>query len=419
MTAETAARRLGSRSVALVLAGGRGARLGQLTDRRAKPAVYFGGKYRIIDFALSNCINSGVRRIYVLTQYKAHSLLRHIQRSWDFLRGELNEFVDLLPAQQRRDESMWYRGTADAVWQNLDILRAEDPEYVFILAGDHVYKMDYSLMLEEHVERGADLSVGCVEVPRAQASGFGIMDVSAEGRVTRFLEKPEDPPCIPGQPDQCLASMGIYVCRADFLYEVLDSDAENPESTHDFGRDFLPRMVRTSSVRAHRLSTSCVRREGSEPYWRDVGTLDAYWEANIDLTRVTPDLDLYDPDWRIFTERLQLPPAKFVFDDETRRGMAVDSVVADGCVLSGGLVRRSLVSHAVRVSSYASVEETVMLPECHIGREARIRKAIIHRGVDIPEGLVIGEDPELDAARFHRTAQGITLVTRDMIQRLK
>ena len=419
MTAETPARRLGSRSVALVLAGGRGARLGQLTDRRAKPAVHFGGKYRIVDFALSNCINSGVRRIYVLTQYKAHSLLRHIQRSWDFLRGELNEFVDLLPAQQRRDESMWYRGTADAVWQNLDILRAEDPEYVFILAGDHVYKMDYSLMLEEHVDSGADLSVGCVEVPRHQASGFGVMDVNAEGRVTRFLEKPADPPGIPGQPDQCLASMGIYVCRADFLYEVLDSDAENPESTHDFGRDFLPLLVEEASVRAHRLSASCVRRKDAEPYWRDVGTLDGYWEANIDLTRVTPDLDLYDPDWRIFTERLQLPPAKFVFDDETRRGMAVDSVVADGCVLSGALVRRSLLSYEVRVSSFAAVEESVILPACHIGRKARIRRAIVDRGVDIPEGLVVGEDAAADAARFYRTPQGITLITKDMIDRLR
>ncbi|HVU04373.1 MAG TPA: glucose-1-phosphate adenylyltransferase [Polyangiaceae bacterium] len=418
MPVETAARRLGSRSVALVLAGGRGSRLAQLTDRRAKPAVHFGGKYRIIDFALSNCINSGVRRIYVLTQYKAHSLLRHIQRSWDFLRGELNEFVDLLPAQQRRDESMWYRGTADAVWQNLDILKAEDPEYVFILAGDHVYKMDYTLMLEEHVERGADLTVGCMEVPRSQAHEFGVMDVDASGRVTRFLEKPKEPPGIPGDPDQSLASMGIYVCRADFLYDVLDSDAANPESTHDFGRDFLPTLVASEGIWAHRLSTSCVRREDAAPYWRDVGTLDAYWEANLDLTRVTPDLDLYDPDWRIFTERLQLPPAKFVFDDETRRGTAVDSVVSDGCIVSGALVRRSLLSHEVRVNSYATVEETVILPNCHIGRKARVRRAIIDRGVVIPEGLVIGEDPELDAKRFHRTPHGVTLVTRDMIDRL-
>jgi glucose-1-phosphate adenylyltransferase len=416
---DTAAGRFGSKSVALVLAGGRGARLAHLTDRRAKPAVHFGGKYRIVDFALSNCINSGVRRIYVLTQYKAHSLLRHIQRSWDFLRGELNEFVDLLPAQQRIDEMMWYRGTADAVWQNLDILRAEDPEYVVILAGDHVYKMDYSIMLAEHVERGADMSVGCVEVPIAEASGFGVMDVDEKDRITRFLEKPRDPPGLPHQPHLCLASMGIYVCRADFLYDVLDLDAADPDSTHDFGRDFLPKLVDRVGVYAHRLGLSCVRREGAAPYWRDVGTLDAYWEANIDLTRVTPDLDLYDPDWRIFTERLQLAPAKFVFDDATRRGMSVDSVVADGCIVSGATVRRSLLSFGVRVNSYSVVEETVVLPEAQIGRKAHLRRAIIDRGVVLPEGIVIGEDPEADAARFHRTPHGITLVTRDMLDRLR
>ncbi|HEX4340020.1 MAG TPA: glucose-1-phosphate adenylyltransferase [Polyangiaceae bacterium] len=418
MPVETAAGRFGSKSVALVLAGGRGARLAHLTDRRAKPAVHFGGKYRIIDFALSNCINSGVRRIYVLTQYKAHSLLRHIQRSWDFLRGELNEFVDLLPAQQRIDEMMWYRGTADAVWQNLDILRAENPEYVVILAGDHVYKMDYSVMLAEHAERGADMSVGCVEVPIREASGFGVMDVDENDRITRFLEKPRDPPGLPHQPHLSLASMGIYVCRADFLYDVLDLDAADPDSTHDFGRDFLPKLVDKVGVYAHRLGASCIRREGAAPYWRDVGTLDAYWEANIDLTRVTPDLDLYDPDWRIFTERLQLAPAKFVFDDATRRGMSVDSVVADGCIVSGATVRRSLLSFGVRVNSYSVVEETVVLPEVQIGRKAHVRRAIIDRGVIIPEGMVIGEDPENDAKRFHRTPQGITLVTREMIDRL-
>jgi glucose-1-phosphate adenylyltransferase len=419
MSPETSSRRYGNRSVALVLAGGRGARLAHLTDRRAKPAVHFGGKYRIIDFALSNCINSGVRRIYVLTQYKAHSLLRHIQRSWDFLRGELDEFVDLLPAQQRVDELMWYRGTADAVWQNLDILRAEDPEYVVILAGDHVYKMDYSIMLEEHAERGADLSVGCIEVPLDQASQFGVIAVNEQDRITKFLEKPKDPPCIPGQPNQALASMGIYVCRAEFLYDVLDLDAADPESTHDFGRDFLPKLVDKVGVWAHRLGKSCVRKEDAAPYWRDVGTLDAYWEANIDLTRVTPDLNLYDKDWRIFTERLQLPPAKFVFDDATRRGMAVDSVVTDGCIVSGATVRRSLLSFGVRVNSYSVVQETVALPECQIGRKAHVRRAIIDRGVVIPEGMIIGEDPDADAARFHRTANGITLVTKEMIDRLR
>ncbi len=419
MSPETSARRFGNRSVALVLAGGRGARLGKLTDRRAKPAVHFGGRYRIIDFALSNCINSGVRRIYVLTQYKAHSLLRHIQRSWDFLRGELNEFVDLLPAQQRVDELMWYRGTADAVWQNLDILRAENPEYVVILAGDHVYKMDYSIMLEEHAERGADLTVGCFEVPREQSPAFGVMEVDASDRITRFLEKPKDAPGIPGQPEMCLASMGIYVCRAEFLYDLLDLDAADPNSTHDFGRDFLPKLVDRVAVYAHRLGKSCVRNVDAPPYWRDVGTLDAYWEANIDLTRVTPDLNLYDESWQIFTERRQLAPAKFVFDDATRRGMAVDSVVADGCVVSGATVRRSLLSYGVRVNSYSVVHESVVLPDAKIGRKAHIRRAIIDRGVVIPEGLVVGEDPDADAARFHRTAQGITLVTADMIERLR
>jgi len=418
MPSETQARRLGNRSVALVLAGGRGSRLGPLTDRRAKPAVHFGGKYRIVDFALSNCINSGVRRIYVLTQYKAHSLLRHIQRSWDFLRGELDEFVDLLPAQQRIDDVTWYRGTADAVWQNLDILRAEGPEYIVILAGDHVYKMDYSVMLQEHVDTGADLTVGCVEVPRAQGSGFGIMDVTSDDHVTGFLEKPADPPSIPGQPGLCLASMGIYVCRASYLYDVLDHDAEDTESTHDFGRDFLPKLVKHGRVHAHRLNRSCIRREDAEPYWRDVGTIDAYWEANIDLTRVTPDLDLYDPEWRIFTERLQLPPAKFVFDDERRRGMAVDSVVTDGCVVSGAHVRRSLISYQVRVNSYAIVEESVILPECYVGRSSRLRRVVVDRGVRIPEGLVVGEDPAEDARRFHRSPQGITLITQEMISRL-
>jgi glucose-1-phosphate adenylyltransferase len=290
---------------------------------------------------------------------------------------------------------------------------------VVILAGDHVYKMDYSLMLAEHVERGADITVGCVEVPIKEASGFGVMDVDENDRITRFLEKPRDPPGLPHQPHLCLASMGIYVCRADFLYDVLDLDAADPDSTHDFGRDFLPKLVDRVGVYAHRLGNSCVRREGAAPYWRDVGTLDAYWEANIDLTRVTPDLDLYDPDWRIFTERLQLAPAKFVFDDATRRGMAVDSVVADGCIVSGATVRRSLLSFGVRVNSYAVMEETVVLPEAQIGRKAHVRRAIIDRGVVLPEGIVIGEDPDADAARFHRTPHGITLVTRDMLDKLR
>jgi glucose-1-phosphate adenylyltransferase len=407
-----------ARSVALVLAGGRGSRLHQLTDLRAKPAVHFGGNYRIIDFALSNCINSGIRRTYVLTQYKSHSLLRHVQRAWNFLRGELGEFVDLLPAQQRIDETMWYRGTADAVWQNLDILRAEAPEYIVILAGDHVYKMDYSIMLAEHIARGADLTVGCVEVPRLEATAFGVMAVDVEGRVTDFLEKPSEPPGIPGQPDLALASMGIYVCTAEFLYDVLNRDALDPESTHDFGRDFIPTLTGRGTVWSHRFSDSCVRHPSAEPYWRDVGTIHGYWEANIDLTRVTPDLDLYDSSWRIFTASAQLPPAKFIFDDEERRGMAVDSVVADGAIVSGGTVRRSLLSRDVRVHSYAYLEEAVLLPDCHIGRSARLKRVIVDRGVVIPEGMVIGEDPDADARRFHRSESGITLVTQRMLDDL-
>ncbi|MCA9578228.1 MAG: glucose-1-phosphate adenylyltransferase [Polyangiales bacterium] len=419
MTQNAEHRRLASRSVALVLAGGRGSRLKQLTDRRAKPAVHFGGKYRIVDFALSNCLNSGLRRIYVLTQYKSHSLLRHIQRGWSFLRADVNEFVDLLPAQQRVDESMWYRGTADAVWQNLDILRAEGPEYVVILAGDHIYKMDYAAMLEEHVARGADCSVACVEVPRDQAREFGVMDTDASGRIISFLEKPAEPPCVPGKPEVSLASMGIYVCNAEFLYDSLVRDAKDEGSTHDFGRDFIPSFVSSAKLYAHDFSKSC-QRSGNEHgnYWRDVGTLDAYWEASLDLTSVTPELDLYDPNWRIFTHSSQLAPAKFVFDDAGRRGTAMDSVVSEGVIVSGAEVRRSLLSTQARVNSYASLQQAVILPEVNIGRHARLNKVIVDRGVNIPEGLVVGEDPVLDAQRFERTPGGVCLISAEMIAAL-
>lgn len=412
-------RRAGARCVAMVLAGGRGSRLKHLTDRRAKPAVPFGGKYRIVDFALSNCVNSGIRRVYVATQYKSHSLLRHIQRGWGFMNGEINEFVDLLPAQQRVDESMWYRGTADAVWQNLDILRAEDPEYVLILAGDHIYKMDYSVMLQEHIARGADVSVGCVTVPRRDASDFGVMHVDQSDRITAFLEKPADPPCIPGDPDRSLASMGIYVCNADFLYDVLNRDAIDPTSTHDFGRDFVPSLVSNAKLFAHRFTKSTVGANlGEKAYWRDVGTVDAYWEANIDLTNVTPSLDLYDRSWPIFTYSAQQPPAKCIFDDDDRRGTAIDSVLSGGVIVSGAQVRKSLLSTAVRVNSFAQLEGAVVLPECDIGRHARLHNVVLDRGVRIPEGMVIGEDPEEDSARFHRSEGGVTLVTKAMLDRL-
>jgi len=407
------------RAVALVLAGGRGSRLKQLTDRRAKPAVYFGGKFRIIDFALSNCINSGFRRIGVLTQYKSHSLLRHLQRGWGYLRGEMNEFVDLLPAQQRISETAWYQGTADAVFQNLDILRSHEPEYVLILAGDHIYKMDYGALLLDHIARKADVTVPCVEVPRMQATGFGVMHVDEQRRVIGFVEKPADPPAIPGKPDRALASMGIYVFNAEFLFEQLERDAADPASSRDFGKDLIPYLVPRARVMAHDFADSCIQDgPGDEPYWRDVGTIDAYWEANIDLTRVTPALNMYDRDWPIFTYQEQLPPAKFVFDDANRRGMAVDSLVSGGCIISGSVVRQSLLFSSVRVNSYSELTECVVLPECDIGRRCRLTKVVIDRGVDIPEGLVVGEDAELDAARFYRTENGVCLITRDMIDRL-
>jgi glucose-1-phosphate adenylyltransferase len=390
-----------------------------LTDDRAKPAVFFGGKYRIVDFVLSNCINSGIRRIYVATQYKSHSLLRHIQRGWGILRGEMNEFIDLLPAQQRVDEELWYRGTADAVWQNIDILRAEGPDYVLVLAGDHIYRQDYGMMLEHHVRTGADVTVGCVEVPRAEASGFGVMDVNAEGRVVGFLEKPAEPPGLPDKPDRTLASMGIYVFTASTMYDELQRDSEIASSTHDFGRDFIPYLVKNAKVMAHSLTESAIYSAGqTEPYWRDVGTLDAYWSANIDLCAVTPALDLYDQRWPIWTYQAQLPPAKFVFDQDGRRGMATDSLVSGGCIVSGARVTRSVIFNEVRINSYGHLSGTVVLPHCNIGRHVRLEQCIIDRGCAIPEGLVVGEDPVLDAQRFHRSPGGITLITQQMLDNL-
>jgi glucose-1-phosphate adenylyltransferase len=406
------------RALALVLAGGRGSRLKQLTDRRAKPAVHFGGKFRIIDFALSNCISSGFRRISVITQYKSHSLLVHLQRGWNFLRGEMDEFVDFLPAQQRIDETSWYQGTADAVYQNLDILKSRRAEWVLILAGDHVYKMDYAAMLAWHIERGADVTVPCVEVPRMEATGFGVMHVDDDDRVIGFIEKPADPPAIPGKPDKALVSMGIYVFNAQFLYDQLRRDAADPSSSRDFGKDLLPWLVPRARVMAHRFHESCIRDAKQEPYWRDVGTIDAYWEANLDLTTVTPALNLYDQDWPIFTYQQQLPPAKFVFDNDDRRGMAVDSLVSGGCIISGASVRQSLLFSSVRVNSFAALEQAVVLPGVEIGRHARLTKVVIDRGCQIPDGLVVGEDPEEDARRFNRSENGVALITAEMLARL-
>jgi glucose-1-phosphate adenylyltransferase len=406
-------------SMAFVLAGGRGSRLMELTDRRAKPAVFFGGKSRIIDFALSNALNSGIRRICVATQYKAHSLIRHMQQGWNFLRAERNEGFDILPASQRISEDKWYLGTADAVTQNIDIIESYAPELIVILAGDHVDKMDYELMLVQHVESGADVTVGCLEVLRRDASSFGVVKADATGRIVDFLEKPANPPGMPGAPDKAFASMGIYVFRARFLFEVLRADADNPQSTHDFGKDVIPLLVRTGKAVAHPFSQSCVRSDDSaEPYWRDVGTIDAFWEANIDLTDFVPALDLYDRSWPIWTYAEVTPPAKFIHDEAARRGSATSSLVSGGCIISGAAVDKSLLFTGVRVNSYGKLTHAVVLPYVTIGRDARLTKVVIDRGVVIPEGLVIGEDPEEDARRFRRTENGVCLITRNMIDRL-
>jgi glucose-1-phosphate adenylyltransferase len=406
-------------AMAYVLAGGRGSRLMELTDRRAKPAVFFGAKSRIIDFALSNAINSGIRRIGVATQYKAHSLIRHMQRGWNFLRPERNESFDILPASQRVSETEWYAGTADAVFQNLDIIESYGPRYMVLLAGDHVYKMDYEMMLQQHVSSGADVTVGCIEVPRLEASSFGVMHVDESDRIISFLEKPADPPSIPGRPDTALASMGIYVFEMRLLANELRRDAVQPGSNRDFGKDIIPHIVGRGGAVAHRFEDSCVRSGSeAEAYWRDVGTLDAYWQANIDLTDVVPSLDLYDRDWPIWTNGEVTPPAKFVYDDEGRRGMAVDSLVAGGCIVSGSGLRRSLLFTDVRVHSYCQIEGGVILPGVSVSRSARLRNVIVDSGVHIPEGLVVGEDPVADAARFRRTERGICLITKPMIDAL-
>ncbi len=407
--------RLTRETLALILAGGRGSRLKHLTMWRAKPAVPFGGKFRIIDFPLSNCVNSGIRRIGVLTQYKAHSLIVHIQRGWSFLRGEFGEFVEILPAQQRIETS-WYAGTADAVYQNLDIIRGHGPTYVLILAGDHIYKMDYGAMIAHHVEREADLTVGCIEVPLDKARAFGVMSVDDEGRIVRFTEKPDRPEPIPGKPGMALASMGIYVFNTPFLFEQLIKDADMPGSTHDFGRDIIPSVIERYRVVAYPFRDV---QKGAQAYWRDVGTVDAFWQANLELIGVTPELNLYDQEWPIWTYQEQLPPAKFVFDDPERRGLAVDSMVSGGCVISGATVRHSLLFSNVRVHSYAEVVDSVVLPNVDIGRNARIRRAVIDKGCRIPPGTVIGEDPDEDARRFHVTEGGVVLVSPDMLgQRL-
>jgi glucose-1-phosphate adenylyltransferase len=406
-------------AMAYVLAGGRGSRLMELTDFRAKPAVYFGGKSRIIDFALSNALNSGIRRMGVATQYKAHSLIRHLQRGWNFLRTERNESFDILPASQRVSEDQWYAGTADAVFQNIDIIESYSVEYIIILAGDHIYKMDYELMLRQHVDQNADVTIGCLEVPRMEATGFGVMHVDANDQIIAFVEKPKNPPGIPGNPNMALASMGIYVFRTKFLMEELKRDAADPNSSRDFGKDIIPYIVGHGKAVAHRFAKSCVRSTfENEAYWRDVGTVDAYWEANIDLTDITPELDLYDKEWPIWTYAEIKPPAKFVHDEEGRRGSAISSLVSGDCIVSGSSLRRSLIFTGVRANSFSSLDEAVVLPEVIINRNARLKRVVIDRGVVIPEGLVVGEDPELDAKRFRVSEKGICLITQPMIDRL-
>lgn len=413
------AKQLPTQTVALILAGGRGTRLKDLTAKRAKPAVHFGGKFRIIDFALSNCLNSGIRRIAVITQYQSHTLVQHIQRGWSFLNEGMNEFVDLLPAQQRQTTESWYRGTADAVTQNLDIIRRYQAKYIVILAGDHIYKMDYSRMLLDHVENEAKCTIACLPVPIEEASAFGVMAVSDDNKVVEFLEKPADPPHMPGDKNQALASMGIYAFNADYLYDLLEEDLKNPHSNHDFGKDILPQIVATGEALAHSFSISCVQSdETSLPYWRDVGTLEAYWKANLDLASVKPELDMYDREWPIRTYMEPLPPAKFVQDRSGSHGMTMNSLVSGGCIISGSVVVNSVLFSRVRINSFCNIESSVLSPDVVVGRSCRLRRCVIDRACELPEGTVIGENPDDDARRFYRSDEGIVLVTRSMLAKL-
>ncbi|MEM1382294.1 MAG: glucose-1-phosphate adenylyltransferase [Pseudomonadota bacterium] len=410
---------LGRQAMAFVLAGGRGSRLKELTATRAKPAVYFGGKQRIIDYALSNAVNSGIRRIGVATQYKAHSLIRHLQRGWNFFRADRNEMLDILPASQRVDERSWYLGTADAVTQNIDIIESYAPRYILILAGDHIYKMDYEKMLAQHIDTGAEVTVGCIEVPRIEASGFGVMHTDASRRILDFVEKPADPPAMPGRPDTALASMGIYVFDTAFLFDRLRADAADAASEHDFGRNIIPALVRQGTAMAHSFSESCVLT-GTEtrPYWRDVGTVDSFWRANLDLTAYEPELDIYSHEWPIWTYSELTPPAKFIHDQDNRRGSAVSSLISGGCIVSGSHVHNSVLFTRTECHSFSELEEVVALPDVRINRSARLSKVVLDRGVEIPAGMVIGEDPEEDAKHFRVTENGVTLVTQAMVDAL-
>lgn len=399
------------RTLVLVLAGGEGSRLKNLTAWRAKPAVPFGGKYRIIDFALSNCVNSGLRRIGVLTQYKSHSLIRHLQRAWSFMRAEIGEFVEILPAQQRTHKKEWYQGTADALYQNLDIVRRHDPKYVIVLGGDHIYTMDYSAMLLRHVELGADFTVGCIEVPREEATEFGVMSVNADMQITKFTEKPADPEAMPGKPDTALASMGIYIFSTEYLFKILIADSERNGSSHDFGKDIIPANIHNACAMAYPFRNV----DGEPGYWRDVGTVYSYWKSNMELCEIDPELNLYNRDWPIWTYQPQSAPAKFIFDDEGRRGEAIDSLISAGCIISGARVKRSVVFFGCRIENFSLVKDCVILPKVSIGKNCRITRAVIDKACDIPDDTVIGENLEEDAKRFHVTKEGIVLVTPDML----
>ncbi len=399
-------------TLVLILAGGEGSRLKDLTKWRAKPAVPFGGKYRIIDFALSNCVNSGLRKIGVLTQYKSHSLLRHLQRGWGFMRAEIGEFVELLPAQQRTSEKAWYKGTADALFQNMDIMQRHDTEYVIVLGGDHIYTMDYGRMLVQHVQSGADFTVGAIEVPVEEAKSFGVLAVSEDMQITRFDEKPAAPEEIPGKPGVALASMGIYVFSTRFLFETLNEDARDGKSSHDFGKDIIPSKIKDNVAMAYAFRDE---KTGLPAYWRDVGTLESYWKANMELCDVEPELNLYNRAWTIWTYQTQNPPAKFVFDEDGRRGEAIDSLISAGCILSGARVKRSVLSHNTVVDSHSIVKDSVLLPKVRIGKNCRITKAILDKECEIPDGTIIGEDLEEDRKRFHVSDEGIVLVTPEML----
>jgi len=401
-------------TMGIVMAGGRGARLHALTANRAKPATPFGGKYRIVDFSLSNCVNSDVRQILILTQYKAHTLIQHIQRGWGFLRGELGEFVEIVPAQQKLGE-IWYRGTADAVCQNLDIIEQYGPEFVLVLAGDHVYKMDYGPLIAFHVENNADITVGVIQAPLSQASEFGVMTIDHDARILRFDEKPEHPEPMPGSSDTALVSMGIYVFGREFLAERLRQDCRDPDSAHDFGRNIIPGSIGAHSVYAYAFENVETQ---AQAYWRDVGTIDAFYAANMELVHVKPELNLYDEDWPIWTYQEQVPPAKFVLDEAGRRGTAINSLTAGGCIVSGAAIRESLLFYGVTVGEKSEVHRCVVLPKVTIGKACRLRNVVIDEGCVIPDGLVVGEDPDKDAERFYCTDQGIVLITSDKLTEL-